>query len=204
MPTPKVNSWLGWRILTVNISPMLKPCSSSSKPSMDIIVAHQCLNLALDHTLKFHNVLAFISTEGRFLIKLIPQVLTCSQNLNRSQNFWNKGRDEERINQVHKFKSSCILLMNSHLTLKPIYSTPFPLLTYMWYALYGAFWESLVLPRFYKWDVVKTRQASHGLTETRQKGHWKIMYIKEGKEKNTHTWDEWTCANGKEWSRGTK
>jgi hypothetical protein len=29
--------------------------------------------------LKFHNVLAFISTEGRFLINLIPQVLTCSQ-----------------------------------------------------------------------------------------------------------------------------
>jgi hypothetical protein len=29
--------------------------------------------------LKFHNVLAFIPTEGRFLIKLIPQVLTCSK-----------------------------------------------------------------------------------------------------------------------------
>jgi hypothetical protein len=35
---------------TVNISPMLKPCSSSSKPSMDIIVALHCLNLELDHT----------------------------------------------------------------------------------------------------------------------------------------------------------
>jgi hypothetical protein len=23
-------------------------------------------------------------------------------------------------------------------------------------------------------------------------------------EKNTHTWDRWTCANGKQWSRGTK
>jgi hypothetical protein len=33
-------------------------------------------------------------------------------------------------------------------------------------------------------------------------GKW--CYIKEGKEKNTHTWDGWTCANGKEWSRGTK
>jgi hypothetical protein len=32
----------------------------------------------------------------------------------------------------------------------------------------------------------------------------KQCYIKEGKEKNTHTWDRWTCANGKEWSRGTK
>jgi hypothetical protein len=33
-------------------------------------------------------------------------------------------------------------------------------------------------------------------------GKW--CYIKEGKEKNTHTWDRWTCANGKEWSRGTR
>jgi hypothetical protein len=30
--------------------PMLKPCSSSSKTLMDIIVALHCLNLALDHT----------------------------------------------------------------------------------------------------------------------------------------------------------
>jgi hypothetical protein len=53
--------------------------------------------------------------------------------------------------------------------------------------LYGAFWESLVLTRFYKWDVVKTRQASHGLTETRQKGHWKIMSYQGGeREKYTH------------------
>jgi hypothetical protein len=45
-------------------------------------------------------------------------------------------------------------------------------------------WESLVLPRFYKRDVVKTRQASHGLTETRQKGHWKMMlYQGGGREK---------------------
>jgi hypothetical protein len=52
---------------------------------MDIIVALHYLNLALDHTwenimlskfnsLKFHNVLAFIPTEGRLLINLIPQV----------------------------------------------------------------------------------------------------------------------------------
>jgi hypothetical protein len=196
---------------------MLKPCLSSSKPSMDIIVAVRCLNLALDHTwktlfsqnfnsLKFHNVLAFILTEGRLLIKLIPQVLTCSQNSNGSQKFWNKERDEKELNQVHKFKPSCILLMNSHLilSLKPIYSTPFPLITYMCgRLLYGAFWESLVLP-YYKWDVVKTRQAYHGLTETRQKGHWKIMLYQEGEEKNTHAWDRWTCANGKEWSRGKK
>jgi hypothetical protein len=50
MPTPKVNSWLGWQKFTVNISPMLKPCSSSSKPSMDISVAFHYLNPALDHT----------------------------------------------------------------------------------------------------------------------------------------------------------
>jgi hypothetical protein len=65
-------------------------------------------------------------------------------------------------------------------------------------------WESLVLARFYKWDVVKTRQASHGLTETRQKGHWKIMLNHGGEEKNTHSWDRWTYATGKEWSQSTK
>jgi hypothetical protein len=43
-----------------------------------------------------------------------------------------------------------------------------------------SFWESLVLPKFYKRGVVKTRQASHGLTETRQKGHWKIMLYQGG------------------------
>jgi hypothetical protein len=43
------------------------------------------------------------------------------------------------------------------------------------------------LPRYYKWDVVKTRQPSHGLTDTRQKGHWKIMLCQGGGEKNTHT-----------------
>jgi hypothetical protein len=58
---------------------------------------------------------------------------------------------------------------------------------YKWWALYGAIWESLVLPRYYKLDVVKTRQASHGLTKTHQKGHWKIMLYQGGEEKNTHT-----------------
>jgi hypothetical protein len=81
------------------------------------------------------------------------------------------------------------LLINSHLilSLKPIYSTPFPLITYMCGRLYMELWESLVLPRYYKWDVVKTRQASHGLTETRQKGHWKMMLYQGGeREKYTH------------------
>jgi hypothetical protein len=147
-----------------NISPMLKPCSSLSKTLMDIIVSLHCLNLALDHTRKnimlpkfnlwkFHNVLAFISTEGRLLIKLIPQVLTCSQSLNRSQKFWNKEWYEKGLDQVHKFKSSCILLMNSNLilSLKPIYSTPFPLMTHICGRLYmELFGKSLVLPRFYK------------------------------------------------------
>jgi hypothetical protein len=36
-------------------------------------------------------------------------------------------------------------------------------------------------------DVVKTRQVSHGLTETRQKGHWKIMLYQGGEDKTTHT-----------------
>jgi hypothetical protein len=66
------------------------------------------------------------------------------------------------------------------------------------------FGKVLGLPRYYKWDVVKTGQASHGLTETHQKDHWKIMLYQRGGEKNTHTWDRWTCANGKEWSWGTK
>jgi hypothetical protein len=49
------------------------------------------------------------------------------------------------------------------------------------------FWERLVLPRFDKRGVVKTRQASHGLTETRQKRHWKIMLYQGGeREKYTH------------------
>jgi hypothetical protein len=179
---------------------MLKPCSSSSKPSMDITVALHCLNLALDHSwenimlsklnsLKFHKVLDFIPTECRLLIKLITQVLTCSQSLNRSQKFWNKEWDENKLNQVRKFKSSCILLMDSHLilSLKPNNSTPFPLTTYIY--IYGAFWESLVLPIYYKWGVVKRRQASHGLTKTRQKGHWKIILYQGGeRQKYTHLW----------------
>jgi hypothetical protein len=48
-----------------------------------------------------------------------------------------------------------------------------------------SFGKSLVLPRYYNWDVVKTRQASHGLTETHQKGHWKIML--QGGERDEHT-----------------
>jgi hypothetical protein len=47
-------------------------------------------------------------------------------------------------------------------------------------------WESLVLTRFYKLGVVKARQASHGLTETRQKGHWKIM-LYQGREREKYT-----------------
>jgi hypothetical protein len=33
-------------------------------------------------------------------------------------------------------------------------------------------------------------------------GKW--CYIKEGERKIHTLWDRWTCANGKEWSRGTK
>jgi hypothetical protein len=83
-------------------------------------------------------------------------------------------------------------------SLKPIYSTRFPLITYTCgRLLHGAFRESLVLPRYYKWDIVKTRQASHGLTETRQKSHWKIMLYQGGGRKIHTLWDRWTCANGR-------
>jgi hypothetical protein len=50
--------------------------------------------------------------------------------------------------------------------------------------LYG---KSLVLPRYYKLDVAKTRQVSYGITENRQKGNWKIIFSQGGEEKNTHT-----------------
>jgi hypothetical protein len=81
--------------------------------------------------------------------------------------------------------------MNSHLilSLKPffLYSFCSHNIYICGRLLYGAFWESLVLPRYYKLDVVKTRQASLGLTETRQKGHWKIMLCQGGeREKYTH------------------
>jgi hypothetical protein len=36
------------------------------------------------------------------------------------------------------------------------------------------------------------------LTRLVKKVIGKYYYIKEGKEKNTHTLDRWTCANGKE------
>jgi hypothetical protein len=57
--------------------------------------------------------------------------------------------------------------------------------------------KSLVLPRYYNWDIVKTWQASHGLTETHQKGHWKIMLYQGGGEKIDTLWERWKCANGK-------
>jgi hypothetical protein len=46
--------------------------------------------------------------------------------------------------------------------------------------------------------IIKTRQASHGLTMTRQKGHWKKECSQEGEEKELTLLDRWTCANGKE------
>jgi hypothetical protein len=47
------------------------------------------------------------------------------------------------LNQVHKYKPPCILLMNSHLilSLKPIYSTPFPLITFIY--VVGFIWSTL-------------------------------------------------------------
>jgi hypothetical protein len=54
------------------------------------------------------------------------------------RNFEIKNEIKKELNQVQKFKPPCILLMNSHinLSLKPIYSTPFPLITYIWGRLY--------------------------------------------------------------------
>jgi hypothetical protein len=47
--------------------------------------------------------------------------------------------------------------------------------------------------------IIKTRQASHGLIMTRQKGHWKNnVHKKERGEKELTLLDKWTCANGKE------
>jgi hypothetical protein len=46
--------------------------------------------------------------------------------------------------------------------------------------------------------IIKTRQASHGHSMTRQKGHWKNNVHKKGEEKELTLLDMWTCANGKE------
>jgi hypothetical protein len=111
-----------------------------------------------------------------------------------------KAKPSSKIN----FFASCSCTFISSCLSKPIHSTPFPSQYYserLYVDLYG---KSLVLPKYYKWDLVKTRQASHGLIETRQKGHWKICYIKEGERKIHTLCERWTCANGKEWSRGTK
>jgi hypothetical protein len=58
----------------------------------------------------------------------------------------------------------------------------------------------ILLLRYY----IRTRKASHGLTETRQKGHWKIMLFQGGEGKIHTLWNRWTCANDKEWSLGIK
>jgi hypothetical protein len=59
-----------------------------------------------------------------------------------------------------------------------------------------SFGKSLVLPRHYNQDIIKTRQTSHGFTEPHQKGHWKIMFSRKGRDE--HTLFERTCANDKE------
>jgi hypothetical protein len=48
-----------------------------------------------------------------------------------------------------------------------------------------SFGKSLVLPRYYNQDVIKTRQASHGFTEPRQKGYWKIIFSRRGRDDHT-------------------
>jgi hypothetical protein len=44
-------------------------------------------------------------------------------------------------------------------------------------------------------NIVKLRERSIGITETRQKGHGKKCWKKRGM-KHTHL-DRWTCASGK-------
>jgi hypothetical protein len=138
-PTLKVNSWLGASKSTINNSPMLKPCSSSSKPSMDISVSFHCSHPALDHTWRKHNalwiyLLEFYCTslhpyEGWISNRLMPQVNNHAPKFWMDlRNFEMKCKMKKEPNQVQKFKPPCILLMNSHLilSLKPICSTPFP------------------------------------------------------------------------------
>jgi hypothetical protein len=48
-----------------------------------------------------------------------------------------------------------------------------------------SFGKSLVLPRYYNRDIIKTRQVSHGLIETHQKGHCKIMFSRRGRDEHT-------------------
>jgi hypothetical protein len=45
--------------------------------------------------------------------------------------------------------------------------------------------------------TIKTRQASHGLIMTYQKGHWKNDVHKEEGEKELTLLDRWICANAK-------
>jgi hypothetical protein len=44
----------------------------------------------------------------------------------------------------------------------------------------------IVLPRYYNRDIIKTRQASHGLNETRKKGYWTNNATRRG-ERDEHT-----------------
>jgi hypothetical protein len=108
---------------------------------------------------------------------------------------WRKrAKPSSKIN----FLASCSCTLISSCLSKPIHSTPLSPLNIYSGRLYMELYEkSLVLPRYYKWDFVETRQASHGLTETLQIGHWKIMLYQGGGRKIHTLWDRWTCANAK-------
>jgi hypothetical protein len=100
-----------------------------------------------------------------------------------------RARWKKELNQVQK--QTCLHLahvLSSYLvsqSLSILLLSPLNIYSGRLYMeVYG---KSLVLPRDYKWDVVKTRQASHGLTETRKKGHWKISFYQRGGEESTHT-----------------
>jgi hypothetical protein len=109
-----------------------------------------------------------------------------------------RARWRKEVNQLQKFKPLASCSWN---LISSCLSSLFVLFLFPLKNIY--FWKSLVLSRYYYWDIIKATQASHGLTETCQNGHWKNNVTKRG-ERWTHTfWDRWTCANGKEWSRGT-
>jgi hypothetical protein len=59
------------------------------------------------------------------------------------KNFEIKNKMKKDLNRAHKFKPPCILLMNSHLilSLRPIFSTPFALITFIY--VVGFIWSPL-------------------------------------------------------------
>jgi hypothetical protein len=77
--------------------------------------------LCLYHTYSYFFLFSSFSHTHIFVIFSFLSLFLSHQNSNGSQKFWNKEQDEKELNQVHKFKSPCILLMNSHLIFSQAY-----------------------------------------------------------------------------------